>query len=239
MGDSIVVRGDAPEVVGLLADGWVVSERSFGAQLDPSRVDRAGLEALVAAAPVSFRALTAGDRDAVLTLDAATAADYPGGPATRHEPLDAARATPSRVRRAFGASDAGAGADAGAGTGTGAGTSAGETVDSRRDSGPAARVSSATGSLVAGTSGASALVAMTFLDVAAGLVETAFTVVAREHRGRGIGTALKAYSVLTLLDEGAKRFRTGGSSDNAAIIAADERLGYVRDEEWLTLVRAG
>ncbi len=30
-------------------------------------------------------------------------------------------------------------------------------------------------------------------------------------------------------------FRTGGSADNPAIIAANTALGYVRDEEWVTL----
>ncbi|MGW8429876.1 GNAT family N-acetyltransferase [Curtobacterium citreum] len=92
------------------------------------------------------------------------------------------------------------------------------------------------------------LVGMTFVDVLVGgggaaagsdagsaSAETDVTVVAAGHRGRGIGTAVKAASVLALLDAGVTRFRTGGSADNPAIIAANTALGYVRDEEWVTL----
>lgn len=41
--------------------------------------------------------------------------------------------------------------------------------------------------------------------------------------------------MLALLDAGVVRFRTGGSADNAAMIAANATLGYVVDETWLTL----
>jgi hypothetical protein len=33
------------------------------------------------------------------------------------------------------------------------------------------------------------------------------------------------------------RFRTGGSADNAAILRANDAVGYVRDEEWVALER--
>ncbi|MEP6844065.1 MAG: acetyltransferase [Pseudolysinimonas sp.] len=79
------------------------------------------------------------------------------------------------------------------------------------------------------------LVAMTFVDVNATHVETDFTVVSKESRGCGLGTAVKAASVIALLREGAERFRTGGSADNAAIVAANTTLGYTIDETWLTL----
>lgn len=83
-----------------------------------------------------------------------------------------------------------------------------------------------------------ALLAMSYLDVDAvrGHAETDFTVVHAGHRGRGLGTAVKAASVLALADAGAVRFRTGGSSRNGAIFAVNRALGYVRDEEWLTLI---
>lgn len=81
-----------------------------------------------------------------------------------------------------------------------------------------------------------ALVGMTFVEVEGDTVETAFTVVAREHRGAGIGQAVKAASVLALREDASVvRFRTGGSADNPAIIAACAALGYRRDEEWVTL----
>lgn len=91
------------------------------------------------------------------------------------------------------------------------------------------------------------LVAMTFIDLDGRRAETDFTVVAPRWRGRGLGTAVKAASVLALLEtDGAtardtntganiRQFRTGGSADNPAIIAANAALGYVIDEHWLTL----
>ncbi|KTR12709.1 hypothetical protein [Curtobacterium citreum] len=200
MGNVVVLPADAPRRVELERRGWRVVARSFGAQLDGDAVDRARLRSLVDRAGLTVRALDDADVDAVLALDAATIGHYPGSVATRHEPFDRERATPSATRRGFG-------------------------VWSGDD-----------------------LVGMTFVDLlvgddgaAAGLAagsasaETDVTVVAAGHRGRGIGTAVKAASVLALLDAGVTRFRTGGSADNPAIIAANAALGYVRDEEWVTL----
>lgn len=76
---------------------------------------------------------------------------------------------------------------------------------------------------------------MTYVDVGSRTAEVDFTVVAREHRGRGLATAAKAASVLDLLLGGVTVVRTGGSADNAAILAANTGLGFVVDEEWLTL----
>ena len=83
------------------------------------------------------------------------------------------------------------------------------------------------------------LVAMTFVDLDGADAETDFTVVHPTWRGRGLGVAAKAASVLTLLADGVTRFRTGGSADNAAILAAHDVVGYVRDEEWVTLEPGG
>ncbi len=200
MGDVVVLPADAPRRVELERRGWRVVARSFGAQLDGDAVDRARLRSLVDRAGLTVRALDDADVDAVLALDAATIGHYPGSVATRHEPFDRERATPSATRRGFG-------------------------VWSGDD-----------------------LVGMTFVDLLVGddgaaagsaagsaSAETDVTVVAAGHRGRGIGTAVKAASVLALLDAGVTRFRTGGSADNPAIIAANTALGYVRDEEWVTL----
>jgi GNAT superfamily N-acetyltransferase len=81
------------------------------------------------------------------------------------------------------------------------------------------------------------LVAMTFVDVDRVDAETHFTVVHRAWRGRGLGIAVKAASVLTLAAERVTRFRTGGSADNAAILRANTVVGYIRDEEWVTLAQ--
>lgn len=189
MGDTTVLRADDPRVAGLIETGWRITARSWAAQLDADRADRAALRRFVErVAPVVVRELLGADLPAVLALDAATVADYPGSVATQHEPLTESTAAMSPTRRAFGAR-----------------TPAGD------------------------------LVGTTYLDIDGDTVETTFTVVARDHRGRGIGTALKAASILALLDEHVVRFRTGGSDDNPAIIAAGTAVGYRRDEEWVTL----
>lgn len=87
--------------------------------------------------------------------------------------------------------------------------------------------------------GSGELVAMTFVDVDGSDAETDFTVVHPAWRGRGLGVAAKAASVLALLADGVTRFRTGDSADNAAILAANDVVGYVRDEEWVTLEPGG
>lgn len=83
------------------------------------------------------------------------------------------------------------------------------------------------------------LVAMTFVDLDGAVAETHLTVVHPAWRGHGLSVAVKAASVLTLAFEGVTRFRTGGSADNVAILRANQAVGYVRDEEWVTLARAG
>lgn len=77
--------------------------------------------------------------------------------------------------------------------------------------------------------------AITYLDVDGPAAETEFTVVAAPFRGLGFGTAVKAASLLGLLREGVDVFRTGGAEGNSAILHANQSLGYVVDEEWLTL----
>jgi predicted GNAT family acetyltransferase len=190
VGDTIVLPADAPERRTLEADGWTVEARSFGAELDAGRIDRSGLATMVERVrdDVTVRELDTDDVRAVLELDRLTADDYPGSVATRHEPLDRLRATPSPERRAFGA----------------------VTADG-------------------------AVVAMTFVDVDGARAETDFTVVHGSWRGQGLGTAVKAASVLALTAAGVARFRTGGSLENTGILRANDALGYVRDEEWVTL----
>jgi GNAT superfamily N-acetyltransferase len=188
MSEPIVVQAQDPERERLEHEGWVAIARSFGAQLDADRVDRARLGALTIRDDVSIRALGPDDVPAVIELDRRTIADYPGSVATQHHPLSREAAAPSSVRRAFGAIDA-----------------SGE------------------------------LIAMTFVDFDGSHVETDFTVVDPGWRGRGIATAVKAASVIALVDDGAERFRTGGSEENVGILRANAALGYVRDEEWVTL----
>ncbi|OZB89053.1 MAG: hypothetical protein B7X41_04870, partial [Microbacterium sp. 14-71-5] len=86
-----------------------------------------------------------------------------------------------------------------------------------------------------------AVAAMTFLgvDPATCRAEVDFTVVAQHARGRGLATAVKAASVLDLLGRGVTTIRTGGSADNPAILAANRAVGFVVDEQWVTLRPAG
>jgi hypothetical protein len=195
MEKTVVMRSDDARRAALEAEGWRVTARSFGAQLDSDRVDRARLQEALAGSvgrAGAARELTADDVDAVLALDAATAGDYPGSVATRHRPVDRERATPLPSRRMFG-------------------------------------VFSATGELLA----------LSVVDVDGAAAETDFTVVARDRRRQGLGVAVKALSVLTLVDDGVERLRTGGSADNTGILRANALLGYVRDEEWVTLEPGG
>ena len=191
--EPVIARSDDPRVARLVEEGWIVTARSWGAQLDAADAEPDRLRALVArvAGSAVLRELGPDDADAILALDAATLDDYPGGPATRHAAFtpEGVRA-PTSGRRGYGAFDAGG-----------------------------------------------ALLAMTFVDLdpTGQAAETDVTVVDAAHRGRGLGAGVKAASVLALLGAGVMAFRTGGSRENAAIIAAGAALGYRIDEEWLTL----
>ncbi|WP_433013603.1 hypothetical protein [Kribbella sp. CA-294648] len=62
--------------------------------------------------------------------------------------------------------------------------------------------------------------------------ETGFTSVLEGYRGRGIGQAVKAASLLALLDAGIRVFGTGGAALNGASLGANLALGYVIEERW-------
>jgi GNAT superfamily N-acetyltransferase len=62
--------------------------------------------------------------------------------------------------------------------------------------------------------------------------ETGFTSVLEGYRGRGIGQAVKAASILALLDAGVRVFGTGGAALNDASLGANLALGYVIEERW-------
>ncbi|NQX35050.1 acetyltransferase [Herbiconiux sp. VKM Ac-2851] len=216
--DAVTVRADAPATADLVRAGWTAVASSWAAELRVPVADEAAvvarLERLVArVSPLArIRELTPADADAALALDRATLADYPGGPATRHDPLTPTTARPAAGRRAWGAFPTDA-----------------------------------------ATAAAPSLLAMTFtvepaaarasvspvdpepVDPGVEAVETDFTVVARGWRGRGLGSAVKAASVLALLADGHRRFRTGGATENTASLAAAHTLGYTIDERWLTL----
>jgi RimJ/RimL family protein N-acetyltransferase len=63
---------------------------------------------------------------------------------------------------------------------------------------------------------------------------TKFTSVLAEYRGRGLGAAVKAASILTLFNEGVRWFSTGGAASNEASLGANRTLGYVLEPTWRT-----
>jgi GNAT superfamily N-acetyltransferase len=67
--------------------------------------------------------------------------------------------------------------------------------------------------------------------------ETEFTSVLGDYRGRGIGQAVKAASILALASEGVVTFGTGGAGLNEASLRANRALGYVLEERWRSYQR--
>jgi GNAT superfamily N-acetyltransferase len=63
---------------------------------------------------------------------------------------------------------------------------------------------------------------------------TTFTSVLAQYRGRGLGAAVKAVSILVLFNEGARWFSTGGAASNEASLGANRTLGYVLEPTWQT-----
>ncbi len=78
------------------------------------------------------------------------------------------------------------------------------------------------------------LVAVTSLERLDQRWNTKFTSVLAEHRGRGIGVAVKAASISTLFNEGVRWFSTGGAASNEASLGANRALGYVLEPMWRT-----
>ena len=104
MSEPLVLRDDDPRVAGLLADGWSVRHRSWGARL--TNPDAAALEALTSVDGYRI-AETATADPAIAALDATVRVDYPGGPATAPQVHDVAalarlRAGGTRFFAAFG-----------------------------------------------------------------------------------------------------------------------------------------
>lgn len=88
------------------------------------------------------------------------------------------------------------------------------------------------GARVFGAFDGSLLVAATLISAKPERAETQFTSVLDGYRGRGIGQAVKAASILAFLSEGIEVFGTGGAGVNEASLGANRALGYVIEERW-------
>jgi GNAT superfamily N-acetyltransferase len=83
----------------------------------------------------------------------------------------------------------------------------------------------------------SLLVGATTIREHEGYGDTEFTSVLASYRGRGVGQAVKAASILAFLDAGITSFSTGGAAMNSASIGANEALGYTLTERWRSYAR--
>lgn len=69
-------------------------------------------------------------------------------------------------------------------------------------------------------------VGYSYLAYRVSIVETGFTGVLREHRGKGIARALKLETLVQAIDLGTESVQTDNDSENAPILHLNEELGY-------------
>ena len=69
-------------------------------------------------------------------------------------------------------------------------------------------------------------------DALPDIVNTGFTGVRREYRGRGIAFALKLRAIDYAVRHGVREIRTGNSTLNAPMLGINERLGFVKQPMW-------
>lgn len=70
-----------------------------------------------------------------------------------------------------------------------------------------------------------------------GVAHNLMTGVARSHRGRGLGLAIKVEALRRAKDAGLPSVRTENHWRNASMLAINERLGYRRLPGWIEVVR--
>jgi hypothetical protein len=80
-------------------------------------------------------------------------------------------------------------------------------------------------------------VAATVISQTADRGETQFTSVLSAYRGKGLGKAVKAASILALAEDGVRLFGTGGAAVNEASLGANRALGYTIEERWRSYQR--
>jgi hypothetical protein len=81
------------------------------------------------------------------------------------------------------------------------------------------------------------VIAVTLLKSRGERWNSEFTSVLSQFRGRGIGSAVKAASLVALFNDGHRWFSTGGAETNGASLGANLALGYVLEPRWRTYVK--
>lgn len=81
------------------------------------------------------------------------------------------------------------------------------------------------------------LVAAVVGRVLDGTGDNDFASVLRTHRGRGLGAAVAAASIIAFADEGVRVFTAGGAGANAASLGLVRSLGFQVEERWRSYER--
>lgn len=81
------------------------------------------------------------------------------------------------------------------------------------------------------------LVAAAVGQVVDGIGDNDFASVLRTHRGRGLGTAVAAASIIAFANDGIRVFAAGGAGVNAASLGLVQSLGFQVEEQWRSYER--
>ena len=74
-------------------------------------------------------------------------------------------------------------------------------------------------------------------EVVDGTGDIDFASVLRTHRGRGLGAAVAAASIVAFAKEGVRVFRVGGAGTNSASLGLVRSLGFQVEEQWRSYER--
>ena len=81
------------------------------------------------------------------------------------------------------------------------------------------------------------LVAAAVGQILDGVGDNDFASVLKSHRGRGLGAAVAAASILTFAAEGVRVFSAGGAAVNAASLGLVQSMGFHVEERWRSYSR--